>query len=672
MNLHPHPLIKGPNTIYGDKVLSILQDQSTPLMDLLVREAIQNSLDAASDSDKPVQVSINLRELDTNGLMETMGLLPSEYKELATKQKVLEIRDSGTTGLTGERTMDSVQETNLAGNFIKLVFSLGVNQTKEAAGGSWGFGKTIFYRPGSGLVFYYSKLQTGESRLAACWVEDQNKSEGILRKSEIKTGVCWWGKKSIGIYLEPVTDEVEISEVLELLTSIPFGQDESGTAIIIPFLNEEFVNSFNDSALKLSVMKWYGPRLFSTWKDSSMIIGAGPRLIVKINNNCINPNEERFFSIVNLLHVYAIQGRIFKCEGFDPADFPPETSWHREEINYKKKVLGWLAWVELNGKDLKLPNGFKSPDEILFLKEAFSDTETEEQLDTPTGGRNGGGAPLLLMSRSPGMVIQYATKIDWVSRANTMPDSWLIGFFVVNSSDKEIENYFRSCEYAIHNDWVHPSSGSSKDATAAPDYVKHVQKAIRGTFSKRLKTKIDNSVRQQAFSISRQIARIFMPKDGFGTGASSDISLNPPIEAKVGGKHSRKAALKTPKIEYMGDGVFIEFIAFVPKGKSSHLEVRVVGEDRTMNAADWRNEYTNLPFPFKLADAGITSLEIVGKKGNIDEEIQLQKVHLQIDAENVSLEMETPKTWPDVEIMCMITLQMHSKDFSFALEFRRV
>ena len=44
----------------GSSLLRLIQNQDTPLLDLFVRESIQNSLDAAKNSNLPVKVEINV------------------------------------------------------------------------------------------------------------------------------------------------------------------------------------------------------------------------------------------------------------------------------------------------------------------------------------------------------------------------------------------------------------------------------------------------------------------------------------------------------------------------------------------------------------------------------------------------------------------------------------
>ena len=150
------PLIQNKMPTTGSKVLRSLQNQETPLADLLVREAIQNSLDAslASNTDS-VTVSFNTSTVPIQAIHD---VFPELQHLKSNTQYMLEIRDLGTEGLTGVPHFDGKSNSN----FSKLVYDLSNPQEKKDAGGSWGLGKTIYYRAGIGLILFYSKIQTSK------------------------------------------------------------------------------------------------------------------------------------------------------------------------------------------------------------------------------------------------------------------------------------------------------------------------------------------------------------------------------------------------------------------------------------------------------------------------------------------------------------------------------
>lgn len=183
----------------GAFLLRALQNEETPLLDLLVRESVQNALDAGrkDNQELPVSVDFHIREhsLEAIASIFSEGLnLQMLGKRYPRTPMLLEIRDSGTEGLTGPMNFDSVLANGQHGNFLKLVFEIGRTRTDDSAGGSWGLGKTCYFRMGAGLVIYYSRIETSEGyeeRLVASLVEDENRVDRLQVTTQ--TGIAWWG-----------------------------------------------------------------------------------------------------------------------------------------------------------------------------------------------------------------------------------------------------------------------------------------------------------------------------------------------------------------------------------------------------------------------------------------------------------------------------------------------
>src|SRR5690606_7699366 len=115
--------------------------------------------------------------------------------------KALYISDSNTVGLTGPLHIDEVVDNDY-GNLQKLVYEISIPQNKEGAGGSWGLGKTIYFRFGIGLVFYYSRIKKMdgeyEHRLAATMVENEEGEYTYIPSvdNKPKRGIAWWGEEA--------------------------------------------------------------------------------------------------------------------------------------------------------------------------------------------------------------------------------------------------------------------------------------------------------------------------------------------------------------------------------------------------------------------------------------------------------------------------------------------
>ena len=176
----------GRMTQNGSSLLKLIQNNDMPILDLLVRESVQNSLDAAKADSKYVSIDFiidkfNSKELN-NCLEEITIPLNKRFKDL--KYEYIAIRDKNTTGLTGVLDYKDVKN-NEYGNLLKLIYEISKPQDSEGAGGSWGLGKTIYFRIGIGLVFYYTRIfEDGKykSRLAATLVEDENNKNSLIPK----------------------------------------------------------------------------------------------------------------------------------------------------------------------------------------------------------------------------------------------------------------------------------------------------------------------------------------------------------------------------------------------------------------------------------------------------------------------------------------------------------
>ena len=169
----------------GSSVLKMMQNNSTPALDLIVRESVQNSLDAARPNASSVIVKFIYKDFNVELLADNFEKIGAEILKRygKTKQKYLAIQDTNTVGLTGEiagRFKPGDKNQNLG----KLVYHIMKPQDNEGSGGSWGIGKTVYYRVGTGLVIYYSRIKLDDGhfqeRLVAVLVENELSKNGLL------------------------------------------------------------------------------------------------------------------------------------------------------------------------------------------------------------------------------------------------------------------------------------------------------------------------------------------------------------------------------------------------------------------------------------------------------------------------------------------------------------
>lgn len=225
----------GRMTQSGSSMLKLIQNNDMPVLDLLVRESIQNSLDARKKDARYVDVRFIVDDFESDDLAEKLEGITDKLNDRygSHTYKYIAIRDSNTVGLTGKLHYSEVRDNDY-GNLLKLIYEISRPQDAEGAGGSWGLGKTVYFRVGMGIVLYYSRIidESGQyaSRLAASLVEDENSPDSLIPSYEgmSKRGIAWWGQKIGKNQTKPVTDDVEIGNVLDVFHISPYQGDETG------------------------------------------------------------------------------------------------------------------------------------------------------------------------------------------------------------------------------------------------------------------------------------------------------------------------------------------------------------------------------------------------------------------------------------------------------------
>ncbi|MFV0541937.1 MAG: hypothetical protein ACK5MZ_12015, partial [Aestuariibaculum sp.] len=307
----------------GGKILKSLQNKSMSPIDIVVRESLQNSLDAAIEGQETTDVHFRIDKFSSDKLAPIFEELDKSLVEKYPGfQDFLSISDKKTYGLTGDYQSNDMKVLDNS-NFHKLVFGIGKNQSKDGAGGSWGYGKTSYFRLGIGIVIYYTRISIGESyeeRLIASMIEDPANPNRLLSNNE--RGIAWWGEFSVhdNDRIYPITNHDEIQEILSVFNIESYKEDETGTTIIIPYLkelNKELIDdeAINppwerryDEAISMAVQRWYFPRLWNTEYQQRM---ERTYLVCTVNNQALHPLDYQFepiFKIYQEIYSSALLG----------------------------------------------------------------------------------------------------------------------------------------------------------------------------------------------------------------------------------------------------------------------------------------------------------------------------------------------------------------------------
>lgn len=612
---------------YGSVTLKSLQNDNIPELDLLVRESIQNSSDASlKEPGKNFKVAFTTGKFVPKDFNSLITGLEDKLNRSFSQEKAdfMEIRDTKTSGLTGSIRKSEITDDD-HGNFFKLIYDTGKNQTQKGAGGNWGFGKSVYYRVGIGMVVFYSRVRLDddsyESRLIVTVVENESKKDKdgrdatLLRSLDPRSqGKAWWGIKD-GDDLLPVTDSEFIDAVLETFNLKPFEDNETGTSIIIPYIDnkrllgdiipsesaikDDVKNAFMSlwgnrvsDYLELAIQKWYAPKIHN--RKLTEICNDKKWLYVSVNDKPIRKNNLiPFFNLVQELYNAALA----KNEHVEyQCDIPSDVKCYPVNIRgyLNGSLTGHVAVTRITKEELNGERLMLSPYDYVGRFEA-------------DGGIN---EPIVMYAREPGMVIDYPVAGPWI-KGITPPESeseFLFAFYVPDTDMKiksdlavkefagmTLGDYLRSCEASDHMSWIDP---------AKMKIVERIQRITVKRIEEQRTTVDGKTIEATASHLSGKLGRLFMPRKGYGkqssqqnggSGSGSGIRLNN-LEFIINSTQFHNNLLEMSFV-----------LKFKHNNKKAKLFLIVESEGGNISPSAWQKEIET-PFPAEITEVVVSSI----------------------------------------------------------------
>lgn len=309
----------------GEGIRNQLGRPELDLLTVLVREAAQNSWDARRSSepvDFQVEISTvgpahasNWRELMLRDAPAN-DHLPLRSAIASPVIRIMTVSDRGTTGLGGPTRADQATDVR---DFVAFIRNSGEPRDKALGGGTYGFGKGIFYLLSqAGTVLIHTRCETKgglQTRLIGCALWNSyisSRSGGAVPY----TGRHWWGVRGDDGVVEPLVGE-EADECARLLGLRPFQGSETGTAIVIidPNLNER--EPAEAAGYLAETITW------QLWPKMLHSPGAAPpmRFVVRHGNASVpvpDPYTTTPFSMFVSAYEASRAGNAVKIECFKP------------------------------------------------------------------------------------------------------------------------------------------------------------------------------------------------------------------------------------------------------------------------------------------------------------------------------------------------------------------
>lgn len=618
------------SSAYGSGALKVLQNDNIPEIDLLVREAIQNSSDASLKEPESF-FGVNFKyhtfcPKKLNSVFSDIGeILDSRYQ--IKEADYLEVRDYKTSGLTGKVRIQEI-DPNDHGNYFKLVFDTGKEQTNNdggKAGGSWGYGKSVYFRVGMGLVIFYSRIKTEggyESRLIASLVEREGSLNAILTQIRPDSiGRAWWGIKSGAEEILPVTNEEEIKDILDIFEIEPFGDTETGTSIIIPYIDKKHLMegifpehcgipddviamcTFKDDIIeytKLAAQKWYAPKLgnknLAAYSDQK-------RLAVRVNDEPIRFQDMRpFFQLIQELYTSALSANKSGKQTYVSTLFPEIQSLAIPSQRIEGGNSGFVSTVIVNSSELGGGASIIPPQAYLRIFGALSQND-----------------PIVTFARAAGIVLDYKVDGKWTKGLSKPEgdDSFLVSFYVPDCDaqvksdvwdsgfDKnDFGEYLRRCEKSDHMDW----NDISKLAIVT-NIAKQVVTKINGRYKKQDLSEVGGAISR----LSGKLGRRLLPQINYGKKKSAGSGGG---GESGSGERSNNLEFLLSNGKYDRNTVSMNFVlTFKNEKKKAFIGVFVETEVGLIDAKTWENDI-GTPFPISIPIIGNLKAFAINSKQN--------------------------------------------------------
>jgi hypothetical protein len=591
-------------TMNANKLYRMMQNISTHNIDLFVREVIQNSVDAALPKQHPV-IHFRNGRFDVQDLARMIPDLDwSGFESEENEKSFMVVKDTNCIGLVGDYddSYDKSKGTRPR-NLYNLVYDVMNPRENLGSGGSWGIGKTVYFRFGSGMVFYYSRIRTDdggyESRLVGTLANKDDGTEKArwLKRHGIHTGIAFFGRRDPGREEKtiPVTDENQISDFLDIFDIEPYEDGQTGTTVIIPFIDEiTLLDSrhygkeetkpywFSDlgSYIKESVTRWYFPRIRNKHYP-------GNHFTCYVNGEEVHPDSfSPLFTNLRAMYDVAIKHR-------DPNE--PGMNVKAILMRGVSGSVGTFVWKVLDRKQLQMEPPYNEPSPYVSVDKPQDDEESNPAI--------------VLYTRKPGMIISYEVgRSDWVeSNLELDSDQYLVGIFVLKSDveidGRHLEEYFRKSEMSDHSRW----SDHEDQGFKAWSNLKPLARIMKENFSR--KDSDDDIV--MPGRLAGRLGAMLLPPEHFGR-RSGVRNPSPGPKGDSGSKRRGYGFSINGDVNHTGDTMTISgSLVLFPGKEKTFLDLKVALPHGSIGVHQWERQGNQFPACLKSV---IATSKKIGKK----------------------------------------------------------
>lgn len=426
---------------HGNSATAALGRPSLENWDLFTRETLQNSWDARDQvsADDGVTFSIDYQELKgfradalrdffadgTRGIDELQRFLDQPE---STPLPFLMVSDTGTCGLQGPTSAAIAYEGR--DDFVSFVRNIGRRQEKELKGGTYGFGKGVFFNMSDvDAVLVYSRTVDEHGAPVSRFIAMAN-SNGYSHGHTNYTGRHWWGQEAEGsnnnVFVNPFTGSDADALARTFLMDSHFTEIRpTGTTVAV--LKPRMDSGETDEVMQRiadALTKWAWPHMVVQREDMDAIDFS----VTSRGRTIEIPDPTRDPALKNFVSAY--RTALKEPEHPSPRDFVK--TFQRS---------GMHVWMDIVSS---------SPAEYLG-RLAFRRTDAEQIHTTSVLPEDMTHHIALL--RAPRMVVNY-----WKGPRSTSDENYS-GVFIASD---ELDPLFAGSEPPAHDEW-NPETVNLKD-----------------------------------------------------------------------------------------------------------------------------------------------------------------------------------------------------------------
>ena len=236
--------------VYANSVTRTMKSQALSAWDMFTREALQNSWDARDQTSQKdgVTFAIDYVELNPEQVQtldeevfggDYSGIPRLEEAFSSGQLSALCVSDSGTHGLRGPSVATAA--TDGPTDFNSFIRNIGRSDTKEIAGGTYGFGKGVFFIASTVQTIVVYTRTTDEKGNRVNRLIAMANADDFFEDKVAYTGRHWWGEYAVEVtgadrteFAEPYTGKTADRIAAALGIDSYFNDERStGTTIMI-------------------------------------------------------------------------------------------------------------------------------------------------------------------------------------------------------------------------------------------------------------------------------------------------------------------------------------------------------------------------------------------------------------------------------------------------------